>query len=569
VSDSWTSGFFNERFPDPVSPLGWSIIRVLVEQTAFREPLGFIGYRVPDDLPLTRLYRGRPYANVRLFQMLYRLFPTFLISEDARRLFPNGDVDLRLAVERPPLPRTAFAILHTMLTEPGWHPLNYRTWDGFVRKYEAAVAQARRVIHHAEDVPSLLHAIETLMALSRDLLRLHRWSLTYAEICYTLLRRLLTAWFDPGKASEIGALLVSGVINKSTEVDIALWELAERATTLPPALRSRLEQGDFKGFLTILKENPEGARFRTALHRFLTVYGHRAPSLDVRYSTYRDDPNQVLAVVTHFVNHPEENPIRREFEAWRRRTATVRWVKHRLSRRRLERTIPLRWGLLHLLLTFTQRYMRLREDQRFAWQKSLSAKREACLKIGLQLTGQNILIEPEEVFFLTLDELRDYARGAIPAEALKERALMRRRETQGLEDAPYPAFLWGDTPLTEDTEGGRELHGIGVSPGVAVGPARIAPGPQSLPQLARELTGDEILVTVSTDPGWTPLFLRLRGLVMERGGQLSHGAVVAREYGLPAVSGIPGVVERIRDGQRLVVDGNRGTVTLLNDEAHR
>ena len=563
----WTSGFFNERFPDPVSPLGWSIIQALVEETAFREPLRFVGYRVPDDLPLTRLYHGRPYANVRVFQMLYRLFPAVFVSEDARRLFPQGDVRLRLAVERPPVLRIACAVLRTLLREPGWHPWNYRTWQRFVPRYARAVAQARAAIAQADDPPTLLRTVDTLMALSRDLLRLHRWSLTYAEVCYTLLRRLLTAWLGPEQGPEFAAMLVSGLSNKSTEADIALWALAERATALPMALRTRLEQGDYEGVLRALEESPQGVRFRAALQRFLATYGHRSPSLDVRYPTYRDDPKQVLSVVAHLMRHAEENPVRREFEAWRRRIAATRWVRRRLRERWPERALPLRWWLLSTLLGFTQQYVRLREDQRFAWQASLAAKREACLRIGRQLAAQHILNAPEDVFFLTLDELRGYARGDVPADMLRERAMTRRREARAWQNAPYPAFLRDDTPLAESAAGSAsELRGIGVSPGVAMGPARVAPGPQALPRLARELTGAEILVTVSTDPGWTPLFLRLRGLVMERGGQLSHGAVVAREYGLPAVAGVPGAVKRIRDGQRLVVDGNRGTVTVLDDE---
>lgn len=565
----WTSGFFNERFPGPVSPLGWSIIRPLVEETAFREPLSFVGYRMAGDLPLTRLYHGRPYANVCVFQMLYRLFPALLVSEDARRLFPGGNVDLRLTVERPPLHRIARAMLCTFLTEPGWHPLNYHTWYRFIRRYDPAVARAQQTIARADDLPALLRAIDTLMALSRDLLRLHRWSLTYAEVCYTLLRRLMTAWFGADQAARLSAALISGLPNRSTEVDIALWQLAHLAASLPATLRSWLEEGDYDAFLAGLDETPAGVRFRRALERFLAAYGHRSPSLDVRYPCYRDDPAQVLAVLAHFMTHVQENPVRREFEAWQRRIAITRRVERYLSSRWLDRLLPVRRAALGLLLRLAQHYVQLREDQRFAWQKSLAAKRKACQQIGERLVDQGVLTSEEDVFFLTLDEIRDYARGAISATVLHERALARRREAQGLESASYPAFLRDDTPLGETSPAatGHQLRGIGVSPGVATGPARVASGPQVLPQLSRQLVGNEILVTVSTDPGWTPLFLRLGGLVMERGGQLSHGAVVAREYGLPAVSGIPGVVRRIRDGQRLIVDGNRGTVTVLENDA--
>jgi pyruvate,water dikinase len=103
------------------------------------------------------------------------------------------------------------------------------------------------------------------------------------------------------------------------------------------------------------------------------------------------------------------------------------------------------------------------------------------------------------------------------------------------------------------------LHGLPVSPGIARGPVRVISSPSQFDRIAP----GEILVTRGADPGWTPIFGRIAALVMEVGGQLSHGAVVAREYGLPAVAGIQGAMRRLVDGQEIVVDGLAGTVTLV------
>jgi pyruvate,water dikinase len=111
--------------------------------------------------------------------------------------------------------------------------------------------------------------------------------------------------------------------------------------------------------------------------------------------------------------------------------------------------------------------------------------------------------------------------------------------------------------MVPDDAGAAELlRGIAVSPSIARGPARIVASPD---QFERIRAGD-ILVTRAADPGWTPVFCRISGLVMESGGQLSHGAVVAREYGLPAVAGIPDAMRRFTDGQEILVDGLAGTV---------
>ena len=142
------------------------------------------------------------------------------------------------------------------------------------------------------------------------------------------------------------------------------------------------------------------------------------------------------------------------------------------------------------------------------------------------------------------------------------RGLVQRREEgwraearRWAEGDPPPPFLIGDVAPDDATEGLR-LQGLGISAGVITGPVRIL---RSLAEADR-LKAGEILVTQATDPGWTPLFLSAAGLVMEMGGLLSHGAVVAREYGLPAVVNISAATSRLSDGQIITVDGSRGVV---------
>ena len=91
----WTSGFFNERFPAPVSPLGWSLIGPLIEELALRDPLRYLGYPGAETVPLTRVWHGHPYANALAFQIFYKVFPDFILPEDAYRYFPNGDAGIR------------------------------------------------------------------------------------------------------------------------------------------------------------------------------------------------------------------------------------------------------------------------------------------------------------------------------------------------------------------------------------------------------------------------------------------------------------------------------------------
>jgi pyruvate,water dikinase len=110
-------------------------------------------------------------------------------------------------------------------------------------------------------------------------------------------------------------------------------------------------------------------------------------------------------------------------------------------------------------------------------------------------------------------------------------------------------------PMASPSESGT-WSGIAVSPGTATGAARILYTPTD----AARLQQGDVLVAPSTDPGWTPLFLRASAIVVETGGFLSHGAIVAREYGIPAVANIPGILNALRDGESITVDGSRGCV---------
>jgi phosphohistidine swiveling domain-containing protein len=164
------------------------------------------------------------------------------------------------------------------------------------------------------------------------------------------------------------------------------------------------------------------------------------------------------------------------------------------------------------------------------------------------------------LFFLTPSELPELIKGGDLGATITTR---RKRRAIALSIESPPALFSDDleaigrpAPLPE---GVAELQGVSLSVGVAEGPAMVLTDPRAQPPL---LT-DYILVCPSTDPSWVPLFARAKGLVMETGGVLSHGAIVAREFGIPAVAGLPGILRRMQSGQRIRIDGIRGTVAIL------
>jgi phosphohistidine swiveling domain-containing protein len=531
-STEWTSSFLNERFSEPVSPLGWSIIRSGLEQVAFRETLEMIGVAPRALEPLTRLWRGRPYVRVAVYEALYKLFPDFLLPEDAHRFFPGGRADRR---KRASCPRALLApaswrgLVRAISREPAvLSPLHHdRSWKAFEREYVAAMERIGHSVAELERaaVPGareILALIEQVDAANMRLLRIHRWSLTYAEVSYTLLRRLARRLLGDERGAAISAAAVSALDDYSMQVNRALSQLA--------------------------RLNPDTPAFAAGLREFLDRHGHRSFSLDLARPGFAADPTQVLRLIearrgegTLPPDPPSSGPL----------PGGAVPVVARV--------------LLAPLAVLARRYARLRENQRYTWQRGLAHLRRLYLLAGRLLVSQGRLARPEDVFFLTADEVQDAL--CSPGESLAGRVALRAREYEAnRRRADYPAFLRGDHPLSEGTDdaGGQAsiggvLRGVPASPGIGRGRARVVTVPEEL----EAVRDGEVLVARAADPGWTVVFDRVAALALETGGQLSHAAVVAREYRLPAVVAVAGLLDRVRTGAELIVDGTHGTIQIV------
>lgn len=541
----WTSGFLNERFPLPVSPLGWSVIQELLEELAFRAPLRYLGLGGVDRIRITRLYRGHPYVNMFVFQTLYKVFPDSLLPEDAYRYFPDGKIELRRSVDYPRSaldPRFLLSMIRHSVQEPkAWSPWhNDRVWAAFTVRHEKRSQQLGSMVHRLSQpdtkVERLWAAIHEAQQWNAKLLALHRWSLTHADLTYSLLRRLVRAWSKHQDPAGLCARLVTGLPNKSVEMDDALRDLAQ--------IEDR-------------------AALSTGLEAFLIRYGHRSFHLDIYYPSFAEHPEQVLDVLKQL----RSETARRVEERTADRRMAVQTMHQSLGRG------PLGWlkrVLVDHVMRLSQRYVPLREEQRFYWQRMLAIMRRLFLLLGKRMEAAGVLLHAKDVFFLTKAEIEAYvqdeARGEQYAVLAATRQQQFARLCQEFEAAPqrtYPPFLRGNRPLElAAVKGTRQFSGRAVSPGLGRGRAVVLFSPAEL----YKVQAGDVLVTRSIDPGWTPVFGLLHALVMECGGQLSHGAVVAREYGLPAVAGIAGITELLHDGDTVIVDAQNGVVIKLAGE---
>jgi phosphohistidine swiveling domain-containing protein len=564
-STIWTSGFFNERFSGPVSPLGWSLLRRAIERFALRDGLRFLGTPHYDRWPLTRLYAGRPYANMRIFQTLYKVFPDFLLPEDASRFFVDGDKNLRKQVSYPfglADPRMLYALLRHFVRDPGnWSPLhNWRAWEDFRRRYRPAIAALGQKAGTAPWT-ELRGVQEEVEQWTDRLLQIHRFSLTDADIFFSILRRLLRIWLGNEQGSQMAAALTTGDSNVSLEMNRDLDGLSQLAPVSPDVdCADLLQVGGDEAFLD-------------AFDAFQAKYGHRSLSLDIMQPTYADDPAQVLALVRlRQQTRPRPSGLQRGIQA-----KALAEMRQALGGSGIHRLVSARCVLVEWVAGMARRYLPLREDQRFYWQMGLAIIRRTYIRLGEEFARRGAITQARDIFFLTTEEVESVARtvqrpaGEPPVEApapgnetslLRNLIARRRRIFDRLAgqwtDTPldaYPPFIRGNEPLQR----GGALSGVlgrAVSPGIGRGPAWVLKAGDGLAQVPP----GAVLVAPSADPAWTPLFPHLAGLVLEAGGQLSHAAVVAREYGVPAVFGIAGATSTYRNGDIITVDGTRGVV---------
>ncbi|MCF8480867.1 MAG: hypothetical protein K9H25_10585 [Rhodospirillum sp.] len=302
---------------------------------------------------------------------------------------------------------------------------------------------------------------------------------------------------------------------------------------------------------------PPESPFRLAFAQVLEAYGHRAvKETYLRSPRWREDPGYLLDLLPVLADQTPETGIEQ------------RRVRATQARETLLVALPF-WvrGFVKGLLKQAKREINDREAARSAMVAHLEVLRLDLLAIGAAFAGPgpDALDRAEAIFTLTLTEALALAEGRLSPAAAARRITDRRPRLEAWAATPEPLVLKQREGMraTAPEEGaprqhGTTLTGVGLSQGRATGRARIARDPTQ----ALSLAEGDILVAPSTDPAWTPLFLKAGGLVMETGGILSHGAIVAREFGIPAVANLPGILDNLPDGALITVDGTRGEVLL-------
>ena len=521
----WTRDNVGEVLPDPVTPLSWSILDPL-SNLSFARVLRRLGIQDYPAAGMFGRFYGRVYFNQTLFQtMMSRFYP----SHTGWRAAP------RLAL-------TAWRALRLARRIPG--------------ESKKTISDTQRQ-HQAETHSGPRDQLTIWRRLGAAAMEVHLAVSVIGELLYQTLDKLLERWGD-GMTSA--AALTSGLTGvRSAEAGQALAVLAQQIgqddslctlvlSTHPQALPARLG------------ESEQGRALWAKVEAFLTEHGHSAvQEFELAAPRWRDDPTIILNALQAQVRVAGEKPVPNPSAT---RRAAVARIKERLI-------WPKRW-LFCRLLQQTQTFVLTRENQKYHFVMAHSHLRDLYLALADQLVAAGRLTDQNDIFFLTSDEVETLLDGELSPDEGKRRVAQRRRawKTHQQTTPPFALHQQPDgrlhtaaLPVSPGDDDELLLRGFAASPGAYTGRARVMLTPTD----GVGLEPGEILVASATSPGWAPLFLAAGALVTEIGGTLSHGAIIAREYGLPAVLNVTDATRRIRTGQLVHVDGSQGTIQLLEE----
>lgn len=552
----WTRGYGDEYWADVTSPLFFSVLGELLTEYVNHEGSRIMGYRNITDKVLLKVHKGHIYFNASVLEEVFVYNPKFSRTKELLNYFPQKD-QARIAQADTRIARRLWAEVRIGLLDPDG--MIFRT-DKAYRRWAAEFTERMERLD-AMDLTTL--SDEALGDEYRELIeaglkhyRLIRYGMVTHSIGTNLMvKRWLQDWLDD-RSGVYYSKLISGLDdNKTIRTNIELAKLA-RSAARDEAVREALRSHTSREALSLLESDPSLARFKADLNAFLRQYGHRSHTREFYFPRWADDPSLIIDVVKALLDSDLGDLEKQERKKVRERKETEREVLEKIGRLRLGFFKKL---LFRTVLHYAQTYLGFRENQRFYLDHMILRWRRMFLEYGRRLAAKGVLDSPEDVFFLSKEEVFELIDAPRDVRAPVSE---RRAEFDRYRDVLPPKFLRGNVEFDDTAVHAKDaarITGTSASPGVVSGTIRVVARIEDLPQVKE----GEIMVTSNTDPGWTAIFPKLGGLITETGGILSHGAVVSREYGIPAVTAVKDATAIFRTGQSVTLDGNDGTIYIV------
>ncbi|OEF98857.1 phosphoenolpyruvate synthase [Vulcanibacillus modesticaldus] len=374
-----------------------------------------------------------------------------------------------------------------------------------------------------------------------------------------ILAKLSQKWL--GDAIEVEKLNKSLPGNVTSEMGLALGDVADIARKTPELIKYLEDENlDSVGNINFSDVNPE---FDRAFQEYLAKYGMRCSGeIDITKKRWYEDPKQLFPAIVSQIKSYQPGEHREKFIEGKKEAEQA--AKTLINRVRQRPMGFFKAKIISRLINVFRNLMGIREHGKFMFIQIMGIYKKTILELAEEFVETGLLTDKEDIYYFSLDELNQLFNGNISKSKITEIIKQRKAEFEQFTKLTPPRVITSDgeiitgTYQVEAPQGA--LIGSPVSIGVIEGRAKVLLRPDQ-----GQLNKGEILVAPFTDPGWTPLFLSAAGLVMEVGGLMTHGAVVAREYGIPAVVGVENATKIIKDGQYIRVNGNKGYVEILDE----
>nr|WP_229805598.1 rifamycin-inactivating phosphotransferase [Microbispora rosea] len=544
-----------QMMTDAIKPLGLSLWQLTTPR-----PMHEAGSRLFVDVAPVL---ATPAGRTRLLETFGRSDP--LIRDALQAVVDRGDF-------LPPLPDEAPGAVPAGAPPAGAAPAGAAAAPietdpaivtELIRRGEESVAALRREIRDLSGPALLDFILADIAELKRLLFDPQGLQVVMAGMeAAWWLNDHLEEWLGEKNAADV--LTQSVPHNVTSEMGLALLDVADTIRPHPEVVaflqRVADEGREGDGFLDELAGLPGGREARDAIRDYLGKYGMRcAGEIDITRTRWSEQPGMLVPTILGNVRNFEPGAAKRRFDQGLREARQKE--EELLTRLRAlpdgERKAEETKRMIDRVRTFAG----YREYPKYGMVSRYFAYKQALLREADRLVRSGVLREREDIFFLRLEELREVVR---TDEADADLIAERRAAFRSHEALTPPRVFTSDGEVVtaryrrDDAPPGA-LAGLPVSAGTVEGRARVV-----LDMAQADLEAGDILVTAFTDPSWTPLFVTVAGLVTEVGGLMTHGAVIAREYGLPAVVGVEQATRLIRDGQRIRVHGTDGYVEILD-----
>jgi phosphohistidine swiveling domain-containing protein len=559
----WSAPPAREVLPDVVTPVTLSMVLESLGEGFFDPVFRMLGCD-RGDLPYYSTIAGRLYFNANIWGAMFRRVPgvrnfDFMTLTGSNK-YTREAMERLLTVPDEDLPDVKFSLLKFIFRMP----------LAVIGAIFCTPEKGRRIMAKinaeneklsSQDVASL--SAEQITTCFQELTMHFRELLSHGMYLFgwlaalPVLDILYKKWFPDG-GSCTGKLLAGIGDMDDAAAGLELWQLAASADTKPDVKHLILSEHGWCNIKPKLAQTNSGKEFLKTWDDFMKRHGHHCRAeLELYNPRWAETPDYILTLLRSYLAQiGKTDPIQNYNRLRQERRQLEQQCRQQLKN-------PLKRMIFNHLLVRSQYGSVFRENVKSEVIKLIVAMRKMLIELGRRLQDKGVLMNQDDIFFLRLEEIEPVAQRKADFDIHKVIAARRAEYDKNRSIMP-PDVVFGKfdpdkyIPDTVDTNV-ETLNGLAVSPGIATGKARVILRADTDEQI---LAG-EILVAPFTDPGWTPYFVTAVAVVMDQGSILSHGSIVAREYGIPAVVNVGHATEIIKTGQTIQVDGNRGIVKII------